>query len=152
MLCVAHSHTISSAPSSRAYSKRMNSLGSCCRLFRQALLTNNVHCAAVQAQSRRAFASPKAALNRSRQAKEAVTSDNVAENKVCRKCNHGRDELFKSLLVFCNARKRHTCLHLACSSSVSVQAKALEQVMKDLNARFGRGTIMQLGQAEPQKL
>lgn len=152
MFSVAHSYTILSAPSSRAYSKRMNSLSSCCRLFRQTLLTNNVHCAALQAQSRRAFASPKAALNRSRQAKEAVTSDNVAENKVCRKCNHGRAELTKSLLMFLYARKRHTCLHFVCSSLAPVQAKALEQVMKDLNARFGRGTIMQLGQAEPQKL
>lgn len=32
------------------------------------------------------------------------------------------------------------------------QAKALEQVMKDLNSRFGRGTVMQLGNAEPQKM
>ena len=32
------------------------------------------------------------------------------------------------------------------------QAKALEQVMKDLNSRFGRGTVMQLGNAEPQRM
>lgn len=32
------------------------------------------------------------------------------------------------------------------------KAKALEQVMKDLNTRFGRGTVMQLGTADPQKL
>ncbi|KAL0027602.1 hypothetical protein WJX79_000931 [Trebouxia sp. C0005] len=32
------------------------------------------------------------------------------------------------------------------------KAKALEQVMKDLNSRFGRGTVMQLGNAEPQRM
>ena len=84
MVCVTHSGIRLCAPApSAATSRRMNSLGSCCRLFRQTLLAANSHCAGLQAQSRRAYALPRAALSRSRQAKqEAVTSDNVAENKV----------------------------------------------------------------------
>lgn len=149
MVCVTHSGIRSFVPAqSTASSRRMNSLGSCCRLFRQTLLATNSHCAGLQAQSRRAYALPRAALSRSRQAKqEAATSDNVAENKVRRACNcklcfdgavawlYSVKQIFRSLTI-----------------SGVVQAKALEQVMKDLNARFGRGTIMQLGQAEPQKL
>lgn len=72
-------------PSSAATqsSRRMNSLGSCCRLFRQTVLANKLHCAGVQAQTRRAFALPKAAL-RGRQTKErdTVATDDVAANKV----------------------------------------------------------------------
>ncbi|KAL0021851.1 hypothetical protein WJX77_007910 [Trebouxia sp. C0004] len=90
----------------------MNSLGSCCRLFRQTLLANQAQLAGLQATTRRAYALPKAALSRRSKEAAVVNGDGAEENK----------------------------------------AKALEQVMKDLNSRFGRGTVMQLGNAEPQKM
>lgn len=93
-------------------SQPMNSLGSCCRLFRQTLLANKAQSAGFQATTRRAFALPRAALSRRSKEAAVVNGDGAQENK----------------------------------------AKALEAVMKDLNSRFGRGTVMQLGNAEPQKL
>lgn len=33
-----------------------------------------------------------------------------------------------------------------------MQAKALEAVLKDMNARFGKGSIMQLGSTAPSKV
>ncbi|DBB04376.1 TPA: hypothetical protein ACH3X1_012864 [Trebouxia sp. C0004] len=93
-------------------SQPMNSLGSCCRLFRQTLLANQAQLAGLQATTRRAYALPKAALSRRSKEAAVVNGDGAEENK----------------------------------------AKALEQVMKDLNSRFGRGTVMQLGNAEPQKM
>lgn len=93
-------------------SQPMNSLGSCCRLFRQTVLANQAHFAGLQATTRRAYALPKAALSRRSKEAAVVNGDGAEENK----------------------------------------AKALEQVMKDLNSRFGTGTVMQLGNAEPQKM
>lgn len=93
-------------------SQPMNSLGSCCRLFRQTVLANQAHFAGLQATTRRGYALPKAALSRRSKEAAVVNGDGAEENK----------------------------------------AKALEQVMKDLNSRFGRGTVMQLGNAEPQKM
>lgn len=90
----------------------MNSLGSCCRLFRQTVLANQAQLAGLQATTRRAYALPKAALSRRSKEATVVNGDGAEGNK----------------------------------------AKALEQVMKDLNSRFGRGTVMQLGNAEPQKM
>ncbi|KAL0048593.1 hypothetical protein WJX82_006679 [Trebouxia sp. C0006] len=90
----------------------MNSLGSCCRLFRQTVLANQAQFAGLQATTRRAYALPKAALSRRSKEAAVVNGDGAEGNK----------------------------------------AKALEQVMKDLNSRFGRGTVMQLGNAEPQKM
>ncbi|DBB11044.1 TPA: hypothetical protein ACH3X3_006516 [Trebouxia sp. C0006] len=93
-------------------SQPMNSLGSCCRLFRQTVLANQAQFAGLQATTRRAYALPKAALSRRSKEAAVVNGDGAEGNK----------------------------------------AKALEQVMKDLNSRFGRGTVMQLGNAEPQKM
>lgn len=63
----------------------MRSLGSCCKLFRQAALVNRTNSAGFDATTRRAFALPRAAL--SRRSKEAsrnvdTDGDGAADNKV----------------------------------------------------------------------
>ena len=120
----------------------MRSLGSCCKLFRQAALVNRTNSAGFDATSRRAFALPRAAL--SRRSKEAsrnvdTDGDGAADNKVLNL------QAVYPLLIVSKA-------NFSQLTFVSLQAKVLEATLKDLNSRFGRGTIMQLGNAEPQKL
>lgn len=114
MAVLSHRNTFPvTRPNGVRSSQAMNSLGSCCRLFRQTVLANKTQLAGLQASTRRAYALPRAALSRrSKEATAAPSGEGVEQNKT----------------------------------------KALEQVMKDLNTRFGRGTVMQLGNAEPQKV
>ena len=121
--------------------KSMRSLGSCCKLFRQAALASRTNAAGFDATTRRGFALPRAAL--SRRSKEAsrnvdTNGDGAADNKVLKRPRSHR------LLIW-----RQVSANLPLSHS---QAKVLEATLKDLNSRFGRGTIMQLGNEEPQKL
>ncbi|KAL3142004.1 hypothetical protein ABBQ32_004646 [Trebouxia sp. C0010 RCD-2024] len=95
----------------------MRSLGSCCKLFRQAALAGRTYPAGFDVTTKRAFALPRAAL--SRRTKRAVDT-NVDGNED--------------------------------GNAADSKAEALQQCLKNLNATFGRGTVMQLGNAEPQKL
>jgi len=59
----------------------MNSLGSCCRLFRQTVLANQAQFAGLQATTRRAYALPKAALSRRSKEAAVVNGDGAEGNK-----------------------------------------------------------------------
>ena len=68
--------------------KSMRSLGSCCKLFRQAALASRTNAAGFDATTRRGFALPRAAL--SRRSKEAsrnvdTNGDGAADNKVLKR-------------------------------------------------------------------
>ena len=84
MAVLSHRNTFPvTRPNGVRSSQAMNSLGSCCRLFRQTVLANKTQLAGLQASTRRAYALPRAALSRrSKEATAAPSGEGVEQNKV----------------------------------------------------------------------
>lgn len=116
----------------------MRSLGSCCKLFRQAALVHRTNSAGFDATTRRAFALPRAAL--SRRSKEAsryvdIDGDGAVDNKVLTRgsidAHHVETEL-QPTDISSHCRQRSWRRHSRTSTLASVEALSCNSAMQSL--------------------
>lgn len=146
----------------------MRSLGSCCKLFRQAALASRTHSAGFDATTRRGFALPRAALNRrsNKEASRNVDSngDSSAVNKVRSgnvptvarhgSCNRRPIDLYltvgKSLGSNTEGsqlplRSRHYHAAWQCRTSKTVSCYTIFAAVSPISTRLARTMVAEIG-------